>query len=79
MSPRAVNVLPMEDYKLYVTFENGEKKIYDAKPVIKGDWYGRLKDPAVFRTVHIGGLSVEWADGQDLCPDDLYESSMPVK
>ena len=78
MRPKAVCVQPMENYKLLVTFDNGEQRIYDAKPLIKGDWFGKLKDLKTFNTVHIAGLSVEWADGQDVCPDDLYYSSVPV-
>lgn len=78
MRPKAVEVHPMDDYKLFVKFDNGEMKIYDAKPLIKGDWFGQLKNPDLFDTVHIAGLSVEWAGGQDICPDDLYYSSIPA-
>ncbi len=78
MRPTATEVHPLDNYRLLVQFDNGETKIYDAKPLIKGDWFGRLRDPAVFRTVHIAGLSVEWEDGQDVCPDDLYDSSQPI-
>lgn len=78
MRPKAVEVHPMDDYKLLVKFNNGETKIYDVKPLIKGDWFGQLRNPAFFNTVHIAGLSVEWAGGQDICPDDLYYSSVPA-
>ena len=76
--PKAVDVKPMEGYKLFVVFDNGEQKIYDAKPLIRGDWFGQLEDITVFNTVHVAGLSVEWAGGQDVCPDDLYYSSVSV-
>ena len=46
------------------------------KPLIRGDWFGKLKDMNVFNTVHIGGISVEWEEGQDVCPDDLYYNSV---
>ena len=52
MTPCAIEVKPLEDYKLLVTFENGEKKVYDVKPLIRGDWFGKLKDMNVFNTVH---------------------------
>ncbi len=79
MRSKAIDVKPSDDYCLLVTFDNQEKGIYDAKSLIKGDWFGRLKDVNLFQTVHIAGLSVEWADGQDVCPDDLYYSSIPVE
>lgn len=76
--PKAIDVKPMEGYKLFVVFDNGEQKIYDAKPLIRGDWFGQLEDVKMFNTVHVAGLSVEWAGGQDICPDDLYYSSVSV-
>lgn len=52
--------------------------MFDVKPYIKGDWFGELKDQKVFDAVRIAGLSVEWPDGQDICPDCLYEQSIPL-
>lgn len=78
MSPRVVNVRPLPNYELLLEFENGEMRKYDVKPMIKGSWMGELKDISLFNTVHIGGLSIEWDGGQDLCPDDLYENSIPI-
>lgn len=63
MSPRATAVEPLEGYRLLVTFDNGETRVYDAEPLIRGDWFGKLRDPATFATVHVAGLSVEWAGG----------------
>ncbi len=79
MRPKAIDVKPLDDYCLLVTFDKQEKRIYNVKPLIKGEWFGKLKNVNLFRTVHIAGLSVEWADGQDVCPDDLYYSSVPIK
>ncbi len=75
--PRAVSVAPLADYRLRVTFDNQEKRIFDVKPYIRGNWFGKLKDAAVFQAVRIGGLSVEWPGGQDICPDELYQNSVP--
>ena len=79
MSPRAIAVEPLEGYRLLVTFENGERRVYDANPLIRGDWFGELRDPAIFATVHVAGRSVEWAGGQDVCPDELYHASVPAE
>lgn len=79
MTPMAIKVRPLENYQLLINFDNGEEKIYDAKPLIRGDWFGKLEDNKVFNTVHIAGISVEWEDGQDICPDDLYYNSIPTK
>ena len=78
MTPQAVNVIPLENHLLQVEFSNGEVRIFDVKPLIRGSWMGELSDPAYFKTVRIGGLSVEWPHEQDICPDQLYECSEPV-
>jgi predicted amidohydrolase len=78
MTPIAKTVKPLKDYKLLVGFDNGETKIYNAAPLIRGDWFGQLKNISEFNTVHIAGISVEWSGGQDVCPDDLYYNSVPV-
>ena len=76
--PYATAVEPLENYRLLVTFENGEKRIFDVKPYIKGSWFGELNDKSKFNAVVVAGLSVEWPGGQDICPDRLYEDSVPA-
>ena len=78
LRPKAVAVKPFEDYTLEIKFNNGETRIFDVKPYIKGDWFSQIKDLKKFKTVHIAGLSIEWADGQDICPDRLYYDSKPI-
>ena len=75
LRPTAVSVLPADDYTLSVIFDNGEEKKFDVKPYIKGEWYGKLKDKNYFRSVTTDGYTVIWPDGQDICPDELYEFS----
>lgn len=70
--PKATDVIPMPDYQLKVTFDNGEQRIFDVKPYIRGDWFSELLDLNVFNAVKVDGLSVAWPDGQDIAPDCLY-------
>ncbi len=76
LRPTAKEVVPMPDYKLRIEFDNGEVKVFDVKPYIKGNWYSELKDPVYFNSVFTNGYSVEWKNGQDLCPDELYFNSV---
>ena len=78
MTPRAIAVEPRPNHCLLVTFDNRERRLFDVSPLIQGSWMGELADEAYFRTVRIGGLSVEWPNEQDICPDQLYECSVPV-
>lgn len=79
MQNKLLKVKPLEDYRLLLFYENGEQRIFDVSPYITGNWYGQLKNPSVFRTVHVRGQTVEWADGQDIAPHELYELSIVDK
>ena len=76
--PRAIAVTPLENYRLLLTFDNHERKIFDVTPYIHGNWYGELQNLEIFKSVRIAGLSVEWPNGQDICPDCLYNDSVSV-
>lgn len=76
--PKVKFVQPLPDYMLNILYENGEERIFDVKPYIIGSWFGMLKDLKVFNTVHPAGKTVEWQDGQDIAPHELYELSNPV-
>ena len=78
LKPRVTAVKPLSDYKLLLDFETGERKIFDVAPYIRGDWFGQLRDADIFRTVHVAGISIEWAGGQDIAPHELYDDSAPV-
>lgn len=75
LRPTATKVILTNDYQLIVTFDNGEQRQFDVKPYIKGSWYSGLKDINYFKAAFVNGYTVEWPDGQDLCPDELYYSS----
>lgn len=76
LRPTAIYVEAKENYNLYLEFDNGEKKVFDVKPYIKGKFYGQLENVEYFQKVRVNGYSVEWPNEQDLCPDELYECSI---
>jgi hypothetical protein len=77
LQPRILTVEPLSHYKIKLTFETREEKIFDVSPYITGAWYEQLKDPGYFKTVHVvdDGKGIEWAEGQDIAPHELYENS----
>ena len=79
LRPKAIKVKPVDDYRLLVTFDNGEIGTFDVKPYIKGNWFGELEDKAIFNSVFVNGTTVEWKGGQDICPDELYYGSIKNK
>lgn len=73
LRPTATHVDVLCAYTILVEFDNGEKKSFDVEPYIKGEWYGQLRAMEYFQKVTTDGYTVVWPDGQDICPDELYE------
>ena len=76
MRPKAVKVEPQKNYILKITFDNGEVKMFDVKPYMEHKAFEQLKSVTMFNTVKISGLSISWANGADICPDELYFNSL---
>ena len=77
MRPKAIDVKVLKDYELEILFDNQEKRIFDVKPYFKFKQFKEVKEK--FETVKIAGLSIEWENGADICPDELYNNSKKVK
>ena len=79
IQPKLLQVHPLSDKILCLHYETGEIKLFDVKPYIHGSFFGMLEDEKYFRTVHIvmDGYGIEWAEGQDIAPHELYELSIP--
>ncbi|MBI5214951.1 MAG: DUF2442 domain-containing protein [Ignavibacteriae bacterium] len=75
MNPRVKSVKPNNDFTLVLKFENGESKLFDMKPYLSIGIFKELKDKNLFYTVKPFLGSVQWMNGQDLCPDTLYAES----
>lgn len=76
-----VAVVPHEDYTLTVTFRDGDKKLYDMRPLIDGERafkpYAPLIDINLFMKAHVCG-SVAWSDKIDIAPEELYENGIDI-
>ena len=74
MLPRVKAVEVHPDYKLLLTFNNGEKRIFDAKPLLEAAMYRELD--AVFSAAHVEYGTVVWPGDMDVSPDMLYLRSV---
>lgn len=78
LRPKLIQVEAVEPMKLRLHYENGEVRVFDVEPYAKGSWFGQLRDPEYFRTVRLltNGTGIEWSNGQDIAPHELYELSV---
>ena len=75
MNPRVQTVKANQDYTLTLQFTNGETRIFDVSPYLDKGFFRDLRDSGYFATVQPFLGSVQWAHGQDFCPDMLYMDS----
>jgi len=78
MYPRVKDVQPTDDYKLILTFTNGEVKIFDVTPYLDKGFFKQLKDKSYFKSIKPFMDSIQWQNGQDFCPDMLYLDSQSL-
>jgi hypothetical protein len=79
MNPYVKSVKLQKDYHLLLTFESGEKRVFDLKPYLEKPVFRQLKNMALFQTARVVSGSVEWQGEVDLSYDALYLESKAVK
>lgn len=77
--PNPVEVKALEDYRLWIKFDNGEKKIFNMEKYVHQKFYQRLKNREYFENVKVAGNTIEWENGEDVAPENLYYDSMLEK
>jgi len=62
-------------FTLRIIFEDDSEQVIDFKPVLGGEVFGQLLDPALFSTVRIepNFHTLEWYNGADFNPNLLYD------
>jgi hypothetical protein len=72
-------VKPLDNYLLHLTFENGEKRLFDLKPFLNFGIFQELKDLRLFKTVRTNFDSIEWDNEADFDPEILYQKSLKIE
>jgi len=72
-------VKPQDNYLLHLTFENGEKRLFDMKPFLDFGIFQELKDLRLFKTVRTSFDSIEWDNEADFDPEILYQKSLKIE
>jgi len=87
-----VDVVANDNFTLTLTFDNGERRIFDAAPLLKpGTVFAPFAKLENFRRVYLDedhsvawdidpavDSRVIWNNKVDLCPDSCYVDSVPI-
>lgn len=77
ITPRIEEVKALEDNRIYIKFKDGKIKVFDMSNLIQNNkYYEKLKDKEYFNKVCARGVTVEWPNGEDVCPENLYNDSI---
>ncbi len=89
---KIVGVIANDDFSLTISFDNGERRLFDARPLLqKGTVFEAFADIESFRRVYVdntGSIAWDidpnvdsekvWSNKVDLCPDGCYMDSVPI-
>lgn len=89
---RITGVVPNDNFTLTITFDNGEKRLFDASPLLQpGTVFAPLMKLENFLRAYLDDChciawdidptvdsNVVWSNKVDLCPDGCYVDSVPL-
>jgi len=72
---RVVAFEVLGERSLRVTFDDGVTRVIDFTPVLAGELFGPLRDPALFRQVRLDPEvhTLVWPNGADFDPATLHD------
>lgn len=63
----------LENYKIYLEFNNGEKGIADLEGKLRGPVFEPHKDVEFFKDFHLETWTIAWKNNTDLAPEFLLD------
>ncbi len=89
---KIISVIVNNDFTLTIGFDNGESRLYDARPLLKkGTVFEPFADIENFRRVYVDDThciawdidpnvdsNKVWSNKVDICPDGCYIDSVPI-
>ncbi len=65
---------------LLVEFDNGERRVYDCKPLLDSEVFRPLEDETLFRCAHADthGYGIVWNDAIDLAESEIWLNGQPA-
>ncbi|TXI83164.1 MAG: DUF2442 domain-containing protein [Cupriavidus sp.] len=73
-----VSVRATPDYKLFLEFQNGERRVFDMEPLMDKKPFACLKGSPLFLRAYVDYGTVVWPGEIDIAPETLYDRSTAV-
>ncbi|MEL7359370.1 MAG: DUF2442 domain-containing protein [Cyanobacteria bacterium J06560_6] len=79
MSPKVSQVEALANYRLKLSFDNGEVRVFDVTPYVSKGVFQALQAVDYFKQVKPFFGGVQWPQEQDFSADTLYLESVVVE
>lgn len=76
--PRIKNINALDNFCIEIEYVNGEKKLYNMKKNLKYDCFKNLNNINYFMLAKSADTTIEWPNGEDVDPNDLYNNSIKI-
>ena len=77
--PRIKKIEILENFKIKINYETNENKIYDFRKILNNNFYKKLNNPEYFKKAKSAKTTIEWPDGEDIDPNELYDNSVLIE
>jgi hypothetical protein len=68
-----INAKYLNDYKIFLEFNDGVSMTVDLANELEGEIFEPLKNKDYFKTFFIKFNTIEWDNGADIAPEHLYQ------
>lgn len=76
--PRIKAVKALDNFILEIVYVTNEKKLYDMKKNLSHNFYKNLNNTIYFKSVKSAETTIEWPNGEDIDPNELYNNSILI-
>lgn len=73
-----IRVKTTKDFQLELTYQNGEKRRFDMRPLLTQRPWNRIAEPQLFHHAEVAYGTVIWPGEIDIAPETLYDDSVPL-
>jgi hypothetical protein len=74
-----VSVKPLKDFYLDLEFENGERRLFNMRPLLAVKPWNRIANLQLFARARVDYGTVVWPGEIDIAPETLYDDSTPIE